>query len=799
MQRAFHRRYAVFALFLVFTFFLALSPAYAVRVTNTKTIPGFDEYLIEEPDIETVPADGEPRTYSGIRLAPGDTVVVTAGGCVAQSSGVWIPYASGIMPLSTIYVSGTGQFVKRQELLWRVLGKPLLIDRDFPAQQLVFQLGYWRRNQSFSYVDSHGLLAGNPACDVQWPRIDPDTGQPSPKKTAYVVVSVTHGNVQADLSQLKELDILPVHGFLDNLPVNPIWGGQALRCGLVGQLVGGIRSWKGCKADPVPACKGNAQSASTQTVIRDNSFWCATRDARIDFARDPVVYYASMDFEDHGFDDDYAHNLHSDAGELQTDGDRVHFEHDSDETIDPITSKSLGANQWWIDFRNEVDNDQATARTWFRNHGGGEEPFGVVVGMPGIDCWHGRTVEIHPAYALAVRIRENPERWVFFYRNFGNNGFCGDTTYGFPGRGGRYTLLLPPLPPPQGKRIAGATPTGDAIKWWKGGGDAPQVDWKLQYMKGQGTLVTIQLPSPQSKHAGIAGVIDISYNYADEPGAVATLDPCVVSTALGRFCTTATKGPIAEPREDDSERHEKTSLFLDSFDAESRPVYRKALQFLENQIGFRLGDPAPSGIRVASLPVNCSLTDAPGLDNEEDWRPQARPVPRHSAIASTYCALFRDLAAFPTEICADGTAPDLESLPECRNCPPDAPGLLRHHGEGRGVLAGWVLPAGLEPGRVLELVVGEERYRLTVEAAAGPLAWRVAVEAPATGLASLFGASGMALVRFRADGALGGTPATAEGLEEAFRALFPPQEPFEPREGGSCPEREPETDAVSGG
>jgi len=184
----------------------------------------------------------------------------------------------------------------------------------------------------------------------------------------------------------------------------------------------------------------------------------------VDFPNNIVVYRAPIVWENHsapyGLDDDYTMNLHSTGAELydtQASDGRIHVEFVSDEPIDHFTDDDWGAtNQWWRGLRDRVDNhENRDVRCFMRSSidpdltcpqpddSGldGEEPnafdpLTVVVGVPSVDCADhpsGNTAEIHPAYAVAVRIQQDPikpEQWAFFYPASGDNGGCGTHVYG---------------------------------------------------------------------------------------------------------------------------------------------------------------------------------------------------------------------------------------------------------------------------------------------------------------------------------------------------------------------------------
>jgi hypothetical protein len=69
----------------------------------------------------------------------------------------------------------------------------------------------------------------------------------------------------------------------------------------------------------------------------------------------------------------------------------------------------------------------------------------VVAGLVGTDCEHDCYSEIHPVWAIAVHVKNDPndDVWAIFVRNFGNEGFCSRYQHlvNFPGH--RFTFNLP--------------------------------------------------------------------------------------------------------------------------------------------------------------------------------------------------------------------------------------------------------------------------------------------------------------------------------------------------------------------
>jgi hypothetical protein len=133
----------------------------------------------------------------------------------------------------------------------------------------------------------------------------------------------------------------------------------------------------------------------------------------------PATWQGTVTWESHsapGTDDDYNINVVTPSAEgltVSSEG-HIHSEFDSDETIDHFRTP------WWNSFHAAVDRDDASARAMI------DGKFAIVIGLAGLDCEHGCATELHPVYALAIHINDNPQddTWAIFVRNWGNEGYC---------------------------------------------------------------------------------------------------------------------------------------------------------------------------------------------------------------------------------------------------------------------------------------------------------------------------------------------------------------------------------------
>jgi hypothetical protein len=160
----------------------------------------------------------------------------------------------------------------------------------------------------------------------------------------------------------------------------------------------------------------------------------------------PATYVGRLTWESHSLesqDDDYNFNLlpwipSTATVPWITSTDNpltgLHMEFSSDETIDHFHTP------WWSSFHSAVDDDDSRSidnpfgeprremvtgisKALAMVHG----KFAIVTGLVGLDCAHSCGAEIHPVWALAIHVQDDPndDRWAFFARNWGDEGYCG--------------------------------------------------------------------------------------------------------------------------------------------------------------------------------------------------------------------------------------------------------------------------------------------------------------------------------------------------------------------------------------
>lgn len=130
----------------------------------------------------------------------------------------------------------------------------------------------------------------------------------------------------------------------------------------------------------------------------------------------PATYAGNLTWDEAAFDGDFTLALvpRGDAALVPKNGNAIHVEFDGAETVAHFDTP------WWNELREAVADSNVAAKAAVN----GQEA--VLTGLFGLDCEHRCHVELHPVYVFALKTRDEPgdERWAFFARNAGNEGFC---------------------------------------------------------------------------------------------------------------------------------------------------------------------------------------------------------------------------------------------------------------------------------------------------------------------------------------------------------------------------------------
>ena len=234
-------------------------------------------------------------------------------------------------------------------------------------------------------------------------------------------------------------------------------------------------------------------------------------------------------------DDDYYMEVKRDDRSLETaTRDGMHIEFDSEETVDYWDD----TNTWWDDFHHHFvdDNDQAASG---RING----KFAIVVGLLGLDNRHGVHSELNPVYAMFVHVQDDStnDRWAFFVKNWGNEGYFGDNEeYLAPIAGNKLRIRI------SHPGATGFSLSDNVFAYGDDEAERNQESWTAQPVSGGGMLLTFSLRDP-SKQVGFVGDLTIAWRGGATPQATigAASQLSVQRTTKDDEGDTATRAKVA--------------------------------------------------------------------------------------------------------------------------------------------------------------------------------------------------------------------------------------------------------------
>jgi hypothetical protein len=476
---------------------------HAESITHTASADGKSEvWRITEP-VVTQPTSEYPQ----IKFRPGDAVYVHASGCV-QTGGhgrTWKRYVDPSGPNSnrlyygTVWIPGVvGSSAAAQAKFKDVNSKTFSIPANANPAQTYLRLGYLDDGYSDNGYYSH----------------DDGTGDQCKNSTnAAVQITVTHGAgvviTNPPVPTPMAFDLLS-DTYDDNLiPLNPYWGYQKLHEGLppsAEKLCARTIPNAGVQYFP------DAPPCTQQPTSRDDSWLCGPH-----ANWGPATVVGPIVWESHSTgtfsgDDDYSWYLTPPKGSgLTATRTTMEPEFKADETINHFNSP------WWNDFHLAVDQGGTGPNTMVDNR------LAIVSGLFSLDFEHSIHSEIHPVFAMALRVKDddpNDETWAVFVRRFGNEGFCSSHIH--------YLDYLP-----QNQFIFrlplewGATATLDSEDLnFEPDADSPTVT----FVPGQGVLLTFNMTQNPAARQLVSGEIHLHWKNAKaqvvsrppiEPGRVA--------------------------------------------------------------------------------------------------------------------------------------------------------------------------------------------------------------------------------------------------------------------------------------
>jgi hypothetical protein len=344
------------------------------------------------------------------------------------------------------------------------------------------------------------------------PWLDAQTGQPVPRPAAYDLVT-------------RGFD--PDNG----LPLNPSLGSQTWLSSRLADpsLCGGGRPWeRPCTTQStwIDSDRGKCLGA-----LGGHANWGL------------ALYEGRIYWENHSHylqDDDYGFALYRDdlAGVTQTDFNKkefLHSEFNSDQTINHFHS------WYWNRLHQAVDEDAGKGGvlshtplpSYTRTRALFDNKEAIILGLFGLDAAHTADhscngdcgAELHPVYALAIHLNEQPnlndDVWAIFVRNWGDEGYCStgqeriepNTPFTFS-----FRLNMPGAKEVSSIPAEDSDPAGEhgTVFWGESDSGDVGIGWSgPQLIPNEGAIVTFNLP-PSSQGGRLDGMLHLKWSIAAE-------------------------------------------------------------------------------------------------------------------------------------------------------------------------------------------------------------------------------------------------------------------------------------------
>jgi hypothetical protein len=319
---------------------------------------------------------------------------------------------------------------------------------------------------------------------------------PKGLKPGTYKVSVEVNGVHSPQAQFTVLDPMPLNLYwdetdLNGIPLNPRWGWQLVRPYDAADYYPDIPTLAPRQSGLGASGWWPFSSLTDQKLYTDRGWFNCGPHVNWEI---PVTYEGFVRWSSHSppcweiaspCDDDYNFYFfpHEGAGATDREGSRggIMTEFDSAETIDYFHT------EWWNDFQDAVDDSDASARAMV------DRKWSIATALMGLDCAHDCWSEIHPVWAMAIHVKEDPadDRWSIFVRNWGNQGFCGTDQHllDLPTEGQElvYKLRIPWRP--------GAT----AVSWNHEFLQRGNIGLHLKAVPGTGVIASFFLPKGANK------------------------------------------------------------------------------------------------------------------------------------------------------------------------------------------------------------------------------------------------------------------------------------------------------------
>jgi hypothetical protein len=371
--------------------------------------------------------------------------------------------------------------------------------------------------------------------------------------------------------------------------------------------------------DPIQQCNRAPYSSActSQPTTEDNGTLCTLHgnDGHHNWAAG--TYEGTIFWNNHSCnvcDDDYNFRLVPPEGAgltaqngtvSATQEKSMKLEFDADETINHFRTP------WWDSFHKAVDESFSAANAMvFKKHA-------IVTGLIGLDCAHSCASELHPVWAMAIRVKDDPddEVWAIFVRRWGNEGFCSDHQHYLDDlQGDEFVFRLPWR---SGASTVSVSPT-TIFNSRLGQASGPNVVWSAN----SAVLVSFTLPvAPSIVGERVNGELHLRWTPASPN--VPVQPPIAITPPAGDSATTQTVTTRPDPIEED-EPEDRLAKLLANMTGAQRDVFDARIPQKTISIDSALVRPTAAPREVPFLVPRLGRGRQPKVRAEPDPQKKAR-------------------------------------------------------------------------------------------------------------------------------------------------------------------------------
>jgi hypothetical protein len=386
-----------------------------------------------------------------------------------------------------------------------------------------------------------------------------------------------------------------------------------------------------CTTQPTEEDHGLLCNYGTLGIVDGHHNWVAGTYEGTVFWNDQSGYFADGDYNFRLVRPDEAGMTVENKPKAPTNKKSMKLEFSSGETIYQFETP------WWDRFHKAVDTSFSAANAMVVGPDGNAGTFGIVNGLIGLDCPHTCASELHPVWAMAIKVKHDPadETWAIFVRRFGDEGFCSDHQHYLDDlQNDTYTFRLPWRQGATGVAVNPETTFESQLG---------QATGSLGVAQGQGVLLSFTMAVPQiplQPREMVDGELHLKWTIPPGDGLHPPLDETMVVATDAGGRGVGPRPPL-EVREDEPE--DRLGRLVASMTPAQRQTFEARVPrgpVARGKVALRL--PAPR--QLASLPIRVARARGPVARAVADPQKATSDRQRLDALHAVYGA---EIPGFP--------------------------------------------------------------------------------------------------------------------------------------------------------